>query len=84
VLLLKLAWGGKNLEKDTRPPSAGGDVGPFDQEAIDRTKAVQKDLRTESPEFSNRGYELAGFGWHQGWNDRVSQTVNDEYERAPP
>lgn len=49
VLLLKLAWGGKSLEKDIRPPSAGGDVGPFDQEAIDRSKAVQKDLGTESP-----------------------------------
>ena len=25
-------------------------------------------------------YELAGFGWHQGWNDRISDKFNAEYE----
>ena len=27
------------------------------------------------------GYEIAGFGWHQGWNDRVNQAFNDAYEQ---
>ncbi len=40
-----------------------------------------KNLKKEFPEFGDRGYELAGFGWHQGWNDRVNQAYNDEYER---
>ncbi len=22
-----------------------------------------------------------GFGWHQGWNDRINQAYNDEYEQ---
>src|ERR1043165_6774979 len=35
----------------------------------------------EFPEFGDRKYELAGFGWHQGWNDRVNQAFNDEYEK---
>ena len=26
------------------------------------------------------GYEIAGFGWHQGWNDRVTSAFADEYE----
>lgn len=81
VLLIKLAWGGKSLAKDFRPPSAGGEVGPFYEEIIDRTKAVLKDLKKEFPEIGDRGYELAGFGWHQGWNDRVNQAFNDEYEK---
>jgi hypothetical protein len=81
VLLVKLAWGGKSLAKDFRPPSAGGEVGPFYKEIVDRTKAVLKDLKKEFPEFGDRGYELAGFGWHQGWNDRVNQAFNDEYEK---
>lgn len=81
VLLIKLAWGGKSLAKDFRPPSAGGEVGPFYKEIVNRTKAVLKDLRKEFPEFGDRGYELAGFGWHQGWNDRVNQAFNDEYEK---
>jgi len=81
VLLIKLAWGGKSLAKDFRPPSAGGEVGPFYKEIVNRTKAVLKDLKKEFPEFGDRGYELAGFGWHQGWNDRVNQAFNDEYEK---
>ena len=28
VLLIKVAWGGKSLAKDFRPPSSGGEVGP--------------------------------------------------------
>lgn len=81
VLLIKLAWGGKSLAKDFRPPSAGVEVGPYYKEVIHRTKAVLKDLKKEFPEFGDRGYELAGFGWHQGWNDRINQAFNDEYEK---
>ncbi|MBX9680051.1 MAG: DUF2341 domain-containing protein [Gemmataceae bacterium] len=81
VLLIKLAWGGKSLAKDFRPPSSGGEVGPYYKEVVSRTKAVLKDLKKEFPEFGNRGYELAGFGWHQGWNDRINQAFNDEYEK---
>ncbi len=81
VLLIKLAWGGKSLGKDFRPPSSGGEVGPYYKEVVDRTKAVLKDLKKEFPEFGERGYELAGFGWHQGWNDRINQAFNDEYEK---
>jgi alpha-galactosidase len=81
VLLIKLAWGGKSLAKDFRPPSSGGDVGPYYKEIVDRTKAVLKDLKKEFPELGDRGYELAGFGWHQGWNDRVNQAFVEEYEK---
>ena len=28
-------------------------------------------LGTYFPDYDGRGYEIAGFGWHQGWNDRV-------------
>jgi Carbohydrate esterase, sialic acid-specific acetylesterase len=80
VVLLKLAWGGKSLAVDFRPPSAGGEVGPFYKEVVDRTKALLQDLHDEFPELGKRKYELAGFGWHQGWNDRVNQAFADEYE----
>jgi alpha-galactosidase len=39
------------------------------------------DLGAEFPELAGGRPELAGFGWHQGWNDRVNQAFNDEYER---
>ena len=81
VLIIKTAWGGRDLYKDFRPPSSGGEVGPYYKEIVQRTKAVLGDLKKEFPEFGDRVYELAGFGWHQGWNDRVNQAFNDEYEK---
>ena len=29
---------------------------------------------------SDGRYVLAGFGWHQGWNDRINNKFNAEYE----
>ena len=81
VLLIKLAWGGKSLAKDFRPPSSGGEVGSYYKEIIQRTKEILGSLEKEFPELKGHGHELAGFGWHQGWNDRVNQAFNDEYEK---
>jgi alpha-galactosidase len=30
---------------------------------------------------SDGRYELAGFGWHQGWNDRIDDKFNADYEQ---
>lgn len=81
VLLIKLAWGGKSLGKDFRPPSSGGEVGPYYKEILQRTKDVLANVGKEFPELAGRKVELVGFGWHQGWNDRVNQAFNDEYEK---
>lgn len=81
VLLIKLAWGGKSLAKDFRPPSSGGDVGPYYTTVVKETQNVLADLKKLFPKYDGRGYEIAGFGWHQGWNDRINQAYNDEYEK---
>ena len=81
VLLIKLAWGGKSLGQDFRPPSSGGTVGEYYKKIVQQTKEVLGNLKKEFPEFGDRGYELVGFGWHQGWNDRVNQAFADEYEK---
>lgn len=81
VLLIKLAWGGKSLAADFRPPSAGGTTGPYYQELIQRTRTIMKSFEQEFPELAGYELELTGFGWHQGWNDRVNQQFNDEYEQ---
>jgi len=31
------------------------------------------------PEAAARGHVLAGFAWHQGWNDRIDDRFNAEY-----
>ncbi len=81
VLLIKTAWGGKSLAKDFRPPSSGGQVGPYYTAMLLHVKDVLKNLKTYFPDYDGRGYEIAGFGWHQGWNDRVNQANNDAYEQ---
>ncbi len=81
VLLIKIAWGGKSLAEDFRPPSAGGEVGPYYTQLITKTKEVLANAKTLFPQFAGRELELAGFGWHQGWNDRINQQFNDEYEQ---
>ncbi|MHC4908731.1 MAG: family 16 glycoside hydrolase, partial [Planctomycetota bacterium] len=80
VLLIKIAWGGKSLAKDFRPPSSGGEVGPFYSAMFEHVRAVLGDLGTHVPAYDGGGYEIVGFGWHQGWNDRVNQGFNDAYE----
>jgi alpha-galactosidase len=81
VLLIKLAWGGKSLAKDFRPPSAGGEVGPYYQDLLKLTKQALGEAKTLFPQYGERELEVVGFGWHQGWNDRVNQQFNDEYQQ---
>jgi alpha-galactosidase len=68
VLLLKTAWGGKDIDVDYRPPSVGGTTGWFYKQMIQTVRSTLKKLPTLFPSYSG-SYELAGFAWHQGWND---------------
>jgi alpha-galactosidase len=80
VLIIKTAWGGKSLAGDFRPPSSGGKVGPYYSLMIEKTHMVLKDLKKYYPGYKDQGYELIGFGWHQGWNDRINVKSTAEYE----
>ena len=80
VLIIKTAWGGKSLYTDFRPPSAGGEVGPYYTLMVERVYEVLEDIALHVPGYRGQGYEIAGFGWHQGWNDRIDQTANDAYQ----
>jgi len=80
VLIIKVAWGGKSLAKDFRPPSAGGEVGEFYTALLAEVREVLSNIEERFPKIEHSGYELKGFGWHQGWNDRINQEFNDAYE----
>ena len=84
VLIIKTAWGGHSLAKDFRPPTAvvrrGGEVGASFDEIFRQTRECLDKLGEEFPEWKGRGYQIAGFGWHQGFSDRVSREQSVEYK----
>lgn len=80
VLIVKTAWGGKSLYKDFRPPSSGGETGPYYTKMIADVREALANLETDFPGHVDR-YELSGFVWYQGWNDGVDpQNAVPEYE----
>jgi alpha-galactosidase len=78
VLLIKAAWGGKSLGHDFLPPSIGNypkplvpeDPGYFYHRILDLVSEVTGDIGKFFPGYKGQGMEIAGFCWHQGWNDQ--------------
>ena len=54
-------------------------LGKYYRETLMLTKAALATMKNLVP-GSDGKYVLAGFGWHQGWNDRVNDKFNAEYE----
>jgi len=88
VLIIKTAWGGKDLAVDFRPPSSGEtplakdrEVGAYYKEMLAIVKNVMASVDTEFPALKGYTPRLAGFGWHQGWNDGCSVDMVNEYEK---
>ena len=84
VLIVKCAWGGKSLGFDFCPPSsrvgapapvAAGDLGFYYNEILRLVNEATSNLAAYVPGYAGEGYEIAGFGWHQGWNDRVDSRL---------
>ena len=101
VLLIKIAWGGKSLAVDFRPPSAppteteiaamlekaqkkkpdttAGEIksryGHYYREMIRHAKEELAAVGTRFPELKDKKLEIAGFVWHQGFNDKVNRTL---------
>ncbi len=95
VLIIKTSWGGKSLGFDFRPPSAGDPTFEMPKQREGRPKpemskyynlmlsdlrATLNDLKKHFPEYDGEGYEIAGFVWHQGWNDGCNKDYTAEYE----
>ncbi|MEI7901612.1 MAG: sialate O-acetylesterase [bacterium] len=81
VLLVKTAWGGKSLDVDFRPPSSGGEVGPYYTKMIGQIREALANLKTDFPGYDGGGYEVAGFGWWHGWNDFCDAKATAAYEQ---
>jgi hypothetical protein len=80
VLLIKTAWGGKSLYKDFRPPSAGGETGPFYKQMLAEVEEALAGIGKEFPQLKGHKPEWSGFVWFQGWNDMFDKDGLAEYE----
>ena len=81
ILIVKAAWGGRDLANDFRPPSSGGTTGFYYDEILRLVNEATSDLKTYFPDYDeDGGFEIAGFCWHQGWNDRIDSGRSAEYE----
>ena len=80
VLLIKTCWGGHNLYRDFRPPSAARrhtrsvtgkpeDVGASYHKMVKEVRECLANLDTDFPQLKGLKTELCGFVWFQGWND---------------
>jgi len=85
ALLIKVSTGGTSLKVDWRPPSAvaqrGGVVGPRYTQMVELVRNVLAHMGAEFPDLKGLKYEIAGFGWHQGYNDNCNRGVGEEYEK---
>lgn len=89
VLLLKIAWGGKSLAVDFRPPNTPksctevgySDCGDYFWKVVNHTLDSLASIKTvvQNYEACYSGYELAGLVYFQGWNDFIDQRKVDEY-----
>ena len=78
ALVIKACWGGKSVGHDFLPPSVGkyskplvpGDPGFYYHETLRIVKEVTENLAAYFPDYRDQGVEIAGFCWHQGWNDQ--------------
>jgi alpha-galactosidase len=80
VLLIKVSWGGIDIDGGFRPPSSqnvGGEAepppapGPKYKELVAQVHAVIGDLSKYHPAYDPAaGHEMAGFFWFQGFNDQ--------------
>lgn len=87
VLLIKACWGGKSLGHNFLPPSVGkyqiptksSDPGFYYHEILRLVKKVTENIRDYFPDYQGQGVEIAGLGYHQGWNDQYGG-LDESYE----
>ncbi|NCF55789.1 MAG: hypothetical protein GWP41_05930 [Planctomycetia bacterium] len=78
VLLIKTAWGGKDVANNFQSPSKGGPGDAYSMmlENVDR---VLSDIGAVVPDYKGQGFEIRGFIWFQGWNDMINNEKTAAY-----
>lgn len=103
VLLIKIAWGGKSVAVDFRPPSEPPSdeelatmlerarkrkpettleeikarYGHYYREVVRHAQEELADIENKFPELKGYEPEIAGFVWHQGFNDIINRDLRE-------
>lgn len=91
-LIIKTAWGGRDLLQQFRPPSAGkyeeekdkhgNPTGQYYDLIVERVNEVLADPGKYHPAYDkDAGYEIAGFVWFQGFNDMLGLYPGSKYDK---
>lgn len=92
VLLLKIAFGGKDLAIDYRSPLSGignykniqsNQYGDKYRQLINNTIQSLNNISSYIPNYINNndiGYQIAGFVWLHSWNDMLNNIKVQEYQ----
>ena len=91
VLLIKTAWGGKDLYCDFRPPSAGQpayaiqprdgkprEMGVNYHQMVAEVKECLANMESDFPQLKGMKPQIAGFVWFQGFNEQFSGKDNQK------
>ena len=70
----------KKKKPDTSLEDVKGRFGSRYRQVLAEVRMVLDDLKKHFPKYRGQGYEIAGFFWHQGWNDGCSKEFSREYE----
>ena len=55
-------------------------AGKMFDDCVASINAILNNFATEYPQYAAQGYQIAGIGWFQGWNDSVTTTFPEHYE----
>ena len=80
ALMERMLAGRKKREAGATMKDVEAQVGFYYREMVRIVNETLKDLKKYYPAYDGQGYELAGFGWHQGWNDGGSMDFVQAYE----
>lgn len=50
------------------------------RQTLEEVRDVLANLKKNFADYEGQGYEIAGFFWHQGWNDATSKAFAEQYE----
>ena len=89
ILIIKTAWGSKSLGYNFLSPSAINksgyvpespkDKGFYYKKMMDIVSKVLGNIGEYVPGYKGQGYQIVGFGWHQGWHDRGNEEFVAQY-----